>query len=76
MLYWQAGRRNWITRASRNQKSCYDVGVGGGYYLLIISITLLENDRSTLNPNLNPRRAPDATGYFPLVGCLHRKQLG
>ena len=61
-------RRNWITDV-RNHG--YDVIVGGE---LFTDYSDHPRKLVTLNPNSN-QQAPDATSFFPLVGC-HRKQLG
>ena len=57
--------RNWITDV-RNRNHGYDVIVGGE---LFTDYSDHLGKLVTLNPNSN-QQAPDATSFFPLVGCL------
>ena len=68
MLAWSEGTDN---GRQKTRNHGYDVIVGGELFT-----GLLRSPRKlvTLNPNSN-QQAPDATSFFPVMGC-HRKQLG
>ena len=63
MLAWSEGTDN---GTSENQKS------GGRHCRRRAIYWLLDHPRKlvTLNPKASNQQAPDATGFFPLVGCL------
>ena len=63
MLAWSEGIDN---GRQKTRNHGYDVIVGGELFSLITWITLVN---PTPNPNSN-QQAPDATSFFPLVGCL------
>ena len=60
-----SGRRGTDNGRQKTRNHGYDVIVGGEFTdYLIMHCKLV-----TLNPNSN-QQAPDATSFFPLVGCL------
>ena len=60
------GRRESITGRQKTRNHGYDVIVGGE---LFTDYSDHPRKLVTLNPKLN-QQAPDATSFFPLVGCL------
>ena len=64
MLAWSEGTDN---GRQKTRNHGYDVIVGGE---LFTDYLITSQNPVTLNPKLKSTRAPDATSFFPLVGCL------